>query len=190
MSLVLASGSPRRRELLSLLTPDFTVKVSSVDETLPAGLSPAEAVEYLSRLKGRAVAAFCPGEVVVASDTVVALEGLLLGKPADAEDAKRMLRELSGRVHEVFTGVFITDGTKEACFSVRTKVEFYDLSEKEISDYVATGEPMDKAGAYGIQGRGALLVKGIVGDYYNVMGFPLAEAARALALFGVSKKWD
>ncbi len=180
MSLILASGSPRRRELLGLITNDFTVCVSGAEEHTDPGLTPAETVLALARLKGEDVAKTHPDDTVIAADTVVALDGEILGKPADAEDAARMLRFLSGRTHEVFTGVYIARGGREAHFYEKTGVTFYELSEEEIAAYVATGEPADKAGAYGIQGKGALLVKGIEGDYFNVVGFPVAAVSRAL----------
>ena len=180
MSLILASGSPRRRELLGLITNDFTVCVSGAEEHTDPGLSPAETVLALSRLKGADVAALHPADTVIAADTVVALDGVILGKPADAADAARMLRFLSGRTHAVYTGVYIAAGGREASFYEKTDVTFYELTDAEIAAYVSTGEPLDKAGAYGIQGKGALLVKGIAGDYFNVVGFPVAAVSRAL----------
>ena len=184
MALILASGSPRRRELMRLITPDFTVCASGAEETVPSGLTPAQTVEALSRIKGDAVFREHPGDTVVASDTVVAVDGQILGKPADRAEAAAMLRALSGKTHEVFTGVYVVSPKKSAVFHDRTLVTFYPLTPQEIEAYVDTGEPFDKAGAYGIQGRGALLVQGIAGDYYNVMGFPVAKAARVLRAFG------
>ncbi len=180
MSLILASGSPRRRELMGLIAPEFTVCVSGAEETVPAGLTPAETVEALATLKGGSVFAEHPSDTVIAADTVVIVDGGLLGKPASPEDAFAMLRRLSGRTHEVYTGVYVASGSRETVFHECTEVTFYDLTDSEINAYIATGEPFDKAGAYGIQGYGALLVKGIRGDYYNVMGFPVARVARAL----------
>ena len=180
MSLILASGSPRRRELLGLITNDFTVCVSGAEEHVDPALTPAETVLALARLKGEDVAGTHPDGTVIAADTVVALDGVILGKPADAEDAFRMLRFLSGKTHAVYTGVYIAKGGREACFYEETEVTFYELTDEEIRDYIATGEPADKAGAYGIQGKGALLVKGIKGDYFNVVGFPVAAVSRAL----------
>ncbi len=183
MALILASGSPRRKELMGLISKDYTVRVSDVEENVPAGLTPAETVEYLARLKGWAVAVDCPDDTVVAADTVVAVDGKILGKPKNDADAANMLRSLSGRTHAVYTGVYICGHGRETLFHECTEVEFYPLSEEEIAAYVATGEPADKAGAYGIQGYGGLLIKGIVGDYYNVVGFPVAAVSRALRLF-------
>ena len=180
MEIILASASPRRRELMRLITPDYTVCASHVEETVPPGLTPAETVLYLARLKGADVFAKHPDALVVAADTVVAVDGVILGKPQNAEDAARMLHLLSGRTHAVYTGVYLACKTGEKCFFEQTDVTFYPLSDAEIAAYIATGEPFDKAGAYGIQGCGSLLVEGISGDYFNVVGFPVAKAAREL----------
>ena len=181
--IILASQSPRRRELLANITEDFEVIVSDVEEILPAGLSPEEVPEYLASLKARAVADRYPDRVVIGADTVVIYDGIPLGKPRDDADAKRMLRMLSGRVHKVVTGCCIIKGDRVRVFSQTTKVEFYQLTDDEIDSYVATGEPSDKAGAYGIQGKGMLLVKGIEGDYYNVMGLPVPLLNMELKFF-------
>lgn len=181
--LVLASGSPRRKELLKMAGIPFHVLVSQADETLQPGTSPERAVLELSRRKAQAVAQLpeSADRVILAADTVVSLQGKIYGKPSTESDAARMLRALSGRIHQVFTGVSIyrPQGGPISFFE-QTNVEFYSLTEQEIFNYVATGEPMDKAGGYGIQGRGALLVKAIEGDFYNVMGLPIARVARAL----------
>lgn len=179
MKLILASNSPRRAEILTKGGFSFEKRVADTDETLPANLSPAAAVETLAQRKGRAVFR-AADEVVLAADTVVALDNRILGKPKDENDAKEMLRALSGHTHSVFTGVYITDGKREFLFHVQTRVTFYQLTDAEIDAYVQSGEPMDKAGAYGIQGRGALLVEKIDGDYLNVVGLPLAKTARIL----------
>ena len=182
---ILASGSPRRRELLKAVGYDFDVIPSAVDETLPDGISPARAVELLSERKCGDVAERNPGSVVLGCDTVVVLDGRILGKPADEEDAFKMLRMLSGRVHSVFTGVCISCGGKKTVFNVETKVRFFDLTDELINAYISTGEPMDTAGAYGIQAFGAALVESINGDYFTVVGLPLARVMRALSEFGV-----
>ena len=182
---ILASASPRRRELLERAGYTFEILVSDVDESLPAGITPEEAVRLNAARKAQAVAANRPGAVVLGCDTVVAIDGAILGKPQDEGEAKQMLRHLSGNTHTVYSGVCITDGTKETVFAVATDVTFYALSDRTIDAYVATGEPMDKAGAYGIQGLGCGLVREISGDYSNVVGLPLSESARALAAFGV-----
>lgn len=176
--MILASKSPRRRELLKYITEDFVVQVADVDETLPDGIEPSEAVEYLSKIK--ATALLPNDDIVIGADTVVALDNTILGKPADENDAFRMLSMLSGREHSVYTGVtVVVDGTPHT-FSERTIVRFHSLSDEEIWRYIKTGEPMDKAGAYGIQGYGSLLVSGIDGDYFNVVGLPVSKLNRLL----------
>lgn len=180
--MILASQSPRRRELLSLITEDFRIIPAKGEEILPEKITPENAVLALSEKKADEIFAGNKGEIIVAADTIVAIDGKILGKPRDDEDAFSMLMTLSGRVHEVFTGVCVIfpNGGKERFFE-ETKVEFYPLSDSEIAEYIKTGEPMDKAGAYGIQGKGALLVKRIDGDYYNVMGLPVARLSRVIA---------
>lgn len=178
--IILASGSPRRRELLELAGVPFIVQTADVDESIPAGTSPEEAVQLLAVKKARAVEA--KQRLVLAADTVVALDGVIFGKPRNEEDAKEMLRTLSGKIHQVHTGVCIRRGEREEVFCETAQVEFYPLTEEEIERYVASGEPMDKAGAYGIQGKGALLVRRIAGDYYTIVGLPVARVVRALAV--------
>lgn len=185
--LVLGSASPRRQELLRLLTPDFEVRPADVDETLRPGVPLADEVVRLSLDKARAACAAAGAPcVAVGSDTMVTVDGKALGKPRDAADAARMLRMLSGRTHEVVTAAAVvgTDGREDTALNV-TRVTFYALDEREIQRYVATGEPLDKAGAYGIQGRGAVLVRGIEGDFYSVMGLPVAQLARLLQARGL-----
>ena len=170
---VLASQSPRRQELLKFLFEDFEVRVSDADESLPDATPPAKAVETLALRKARAVAADCPGALVIGSDTVVAIDGLILGKPDDPEEAAAMLRRLSGRVHEVYTGAALCLGGRETVFHVCTGVEFCPLSDAEIAWYLSTGEPFDKAGSYGIQWYGGRYIKGVRGDYFTVMELPV-----------------
>lgn len=178
--IILASGSPRRRELLAQAGIPFTVITSAADETIDE-TDPAAAVMELARRKAAAVLKKAGGErIVLGADTVVAVDGRILGKPADAADAARMLRALSGRTHRVFTGVALLAEGRERVFCEETEVEMYPISEEEIRDYIATGEPMDKAGAYGIQGRAAVFVKGIRGDYLTVVGLPLARLYQEL----------
>lgn len=174
--MILASKSPRRKELLSLVTEDFRIIPANGEEILPEGISPEQAVILLSRQKAEEIYKEYKNETIIAADTVVAIDGQILGKPTSPENAVDMLRMLSGRVHSVFTGVCVidTDGRMHS-FADETTVEFHALTEQLIADYVASGEPMDKAGAYGIQGRGALLVKRIDGCYYNVMGLPIGR---------------
>lgn len=187
MEIILASGSPRRRELLERMgVRDFTVVTSDVDESLEEGLSPAEQVQRLSRLKADAVAAEAePGALIIAADTVVALDGTILGKPADPSDAFRMLSALSGVRHQVYTGVTVRQDDKVLTRHEVTSVDFLPLEPEEVELYIATGECMDKAGAYGIQGYGCLLVEGISGDYFNVVGLPVCRLGKILARFGV-----
>lgn len=185
--LLLASGSPRRVQLMREAGLNPVVKPQDVDETPLPGEPADKLVARLSTLKARsALADARPGDVILAADTTVALDGTELGKPADAKDARRMLTALSGRGHDVYTGVHLIrvcpDGsTRERSLVKETHVTFYDLSSKEIDAYVATGEPLDKAGAYGIQGRGRALVRSIDGDYFNVVGLPVAATLRAMA---------
>ncbi len=180
--LILASGSPRRRELLSLITDEFEILVSGCDEFVPEG-TPAEKVPaILAEQKALAVAKLRPEDTVIGSDTVVVLNDEIFGKPKDKVHAHAMLKALSGKKHFVYTGVAVAEKGEVRSFVQKTEVEFYELSDETIEKYIATGEPMDKAGAYGIQGKGSVLVKGIVGDYFNVMGLPVAETARFLGL--------
>lgn len=186
MNIILASGSPRRRQLLEQLGLSFTVQSSDVDESVEPGLSPAAMVEQLSLRKGQAVAERVgPDSLVLAADTVVALGDAVLGKPQDRAKAVSMLTSLSGKTHQVYTGVTLLGGGRRVTEHETTAVTFRSLSREEIVAYVDTGEPMDKAGAYGIQGYGALLVERPEGDYFNVMGLPLCRLGRMLAAFGV-----
>jgi septum formation protein len=178
--LILASLSPRRRELLGLITPDFITVDPAVEESLPADTSPRDAVRLLALRKAAQVARDYPEDTVIGADTVVVLGDRLLGKPQDAVDAVAMLSALSGRGHRVYTGVAIVRGKEEIVFDEVTTVHFRELTAEEIAAYVASGEPLDKAGAYGIQGRAALFISGIVGDYYNVMGLPVCALAQKM----------
>jgi len=171
--MILASASPRRRELLSIITKDFTVIPSDVDEDFLPGTPPEEAVQLLSLRKAKHIAEKHPGQLVIGADTVVVLDGAVLGKPADKADAFRMLSALSGRTHTVFTGVALVKDRNESVFFESADVTFRQLSPEEIWDYIESGEPMDKAGAYGIQEKGALFVRGVNGDYFTVVGLPL-----------------
>ncbi len=178
--LLLASSSPRRSELMKLAGYEFEVVPANVSETFLHGTPPMQIVEQLSPRKAQAVAKQHPEDIVLAADTVVVLKGRILGKPKDAEMAKAMLKLLSGNVHQVYTGYTVISGKKLLCGHECTSVEFYSLSEEEIDAYVATEEPMDKAGAYGIQGKGGLFVKRINGDFYNIVGLPIAKIRRIL----------
>lgn len=183
MDLILASGSPRRKEILENAGFSFKIITADVEETLPENITPEAAVEYLAELKGGAVAENNSG-VVVSADTVVAFDGIILGKPENEADAERMLKMLSGNTHSVYTGVCVQSESRKVTFFEKTDVTFYELSDEEIKSYIATKEPMDKAGAYGIQGKGAVLVEKINGDYLNVVGLPLARLSRVLKQFG------
>lgn len=192
--MILASQSPRRIELMREAGYDIRVIPADIDETPFDGEAPLTLVERLARAKAAAVAAVAaehaePNELTVAADTIVTFDGQILGKPADGDEARTMLRELSGRTHQVATGVCIVkagDATaphaaESLSFVDVTDVTFYELTEEQIERYVASGEPMDKAGAYGIQGTGGrMLVHDISGDFYNVVGLPIARVARAI----------
>lgn len=184
-ALVLASISPRRRELLASLGVKVDVVSSSYNEMNMPELPPIELAQTHARGKLAAVLGQAPGAVVVAADTIVDLDGTSLGKPVDADDATRMLRALAGRRHVVHTAFAVTVGSDVIERTASTEVRFWPLSQEEIAEYVATGDSMDKAGAYGIQGRGAALVERIDGDFYTVMGFPLGLFVRTLRDHGV-----
>ncbi len=182
----LASQSPRRKELLTLAGIRFEVRISGCDESVPAGLSAEQTVQLLAEQKADAVTPLCNAQdVVLAADTVVVCDGIILGKPADEADACNMLRMLSGKTHTVMTGVCITGNGKRKSFVSKTDVTFYTLTDAEIEKYVATGDPLDKAGSYGIQSKGVVLVEKINGDYSNVVGLPLARCVRELQEFGI-----
>ena len=183
MSIILASGSPRRQELLQLITDDFELCPLSVDETIPEGMPVEVAAVFLADKKAKAGADLFPDQIVIGCDTVVVLDDAIMGKPKDREDAFAMLRKLSGETHTVMTGVALYYGTKSSVFTVETNVTFYELSDAEINAYLETREPFDKAGAYGIQGKGSLLVRHIEGDYFNVVGLPVAALSRNLKQF-------
>jgi septum formation protein len=183
-NLILASASPRRKELLELLQIPFEVIVSEVEEIVDEKLHPAEMVQSLAQQKALSVAKTNQTSFVIGSDTLVVYGGRMLGKPTNKSEAIEMLQMLSGNTHDVFTGVAIIKGEQVHSFFEKTSVTFFLLSDKEIVDYVSTGEPMDKAGAYGIQGYGALLVEGIIGDYYSVVGLPIARTHRELLNMG------
>jgi len=187
MSVILASGSPRRKELLEMLGfEDLKIMPAKGEETAPEGLEPGELVMALAAQKGREVRELCkPEDVIIAADTIVWHEGGVYGKPRDEEQAKAMLRSLSGRAHQVYTGVCVIRGEEEILRYNMSEVHFRSMSEDEIAAYVATREPMDKAGAYGAQGKGAIFVERIVGDFFNVMGLPLCTLGEMLNMLGV-----
>ena len=178
--LILASASPSRKMLLEQAGLDFEVVVSGVDETVPPDYTPAQTVEALAQRKGRAVQALRPEAPIIAADSVVSIDGLILGKPKDDEAAKATLRRLSGRTHELITGVCLLINGRMDLFHQVTQVTFYPLTEEEIAEYVALGESRGRAGAYGIEGIGVVLVQSIQGDYPNIVGLPVAETIRHL----------
>lgn len=179
MQLILASQSPRRKELLGLFHIPFTIRVADIDETMDPELSPAEEVARVSRAKAEAISRESE-DVVIAADTIVVCDGAVLGKPKDAEDAFRMLRMLSGRDHQVMTGMTVLRGEHCVTTTEITDIHFRELSDYEIWNYVRSGEPMDKAGSYGIQGGAALFAEKLCGDYYNVMGLPVCRLGQIL----------
>ena len=187
MHIVLASGSPRRQELLRRIgITEFGVVVPDADESCPAGLTARETVAHIARSKAEAARPLtAPEDVVITADTMVFVGDERLGKPRDGDDALRMLTRLAGNRHTVCTGVTVRQGERLNCFTVSTDVYFRPATERELRAYIASGEPMDKAGAYGVQGLGALLVERIDGDFFNVMGLPLLPLARALKEFGI-----
>lgn len=178
--LILASASPRRKELISIISKDVLIKPADVDESFSADIKAEAVPEMLAVRKAAFIAKDHPDDTVIGCDTSVIVDGVVLGKPTDTEDAKRMLRLLSGKTHQVITGCAVFKNGRSLSFSEKTDVTFYPLSDKEIDDYVDTFEPMDKAGAYGIQGYGSLLVKEIRGDYFNVVGLPVGKLNKML----------
>ena len=187
MNTVLASASPRRRELLTNLGIAFSVMPSDRESAPVPGETPAETVARIALGKARDVSSRCPADtLVIAADTLVYLDGEPLGKPSDRNEAASMLRRLSGRTHSVLTGVALILDGRELSRAEETAVSFRCLSDGEIDWYIGTGEPMDKAGAYGIQGLGSVLIDGINGDYFNVMGLPLCRLESMLREFGLS----
>ena len=173
--IILASASPRRKEILELADLEFDVMPSDAQE-ITSKTAPNEVVMELASIKAKDIYKKSEKQsMIVGADTVVAYQGQILGKPTDEADAKRMLTMLSGQTHEVYTGVCVIEDGKTKTFYEETKVTFYEISDEQIDYYIKTGEPMDKAGSYGIQGKAAVFIKGIEGDYYNVVGFPIAR---------------
>ena len=179
MQLILASASPRRKELLGLFHIPFTIRVADIDETMDSAKAPFDEVARVSRLKALAVERQ-EDDIIIAADTIVVCEGKVLGKPRSEAEAVDMLSLLSGRDHQVMTGCTVVKGNRTETFTEVTDLHFRPLSRKEIENYVATGEPMDKAGSYGIQGGAALFCERMVGDYYNVMGLPVCRLGQVL----------
>lgn len=186
MEIILASKSPRRRQLLEQMGLEFRVLTAQADEAMDPAKPVDQEIGRVSCLKAEAVRAQVqPEDLIIAADTLVCVDGKRLGKPHSPQEAEDMLRLLSGRAHTVMTGVSVVCGGRTETFTEQTKIRFRDLSEAEIRAYVATGEPMDKAGAYGIQGLAGLFVSGMDGDYYNVMGLPICRLTQVLRSFGI-----
>ena len=179
MSIILASQSPRRKALLGLFGLPFTVRVADIDETMDPAKPPYDEVARVSRLKALAIRRE-ENDIVIAADTIVVCNGQVLGKPVDEADARRMLKLLSGRDHQVMTGMTVLQGSRQFVTTEVTDIHFRALSDQEIDRYIATKEPMDKAGSYGIQGGAALFAEKLVGDYYNVMGLPVCRLSQIL----------
>ena len=185
MAIILASKSPRRQQLLRQLGVEFTIQTADIDETMFPGRKPKDEVARVSALKARAVVC-APDDLVISADTIVVVDDMILGKPKNEADASKMLRLLSGRSHTVMTGLSVRRGDTVRTEVIQTSVWFRDLTNDEIARYIATGEPMDKAGAYGIQGLAGLFVERLDGDYFSVMGLPMCRLGEMLRSFGVT----
>jgi septum formation protein len=185
--IILASASPRRKELMDLIGLEFTVDTGAYEETMDIDLPPLELAKFLSLKKAEAVTSRHGNAVIIAADTFIVFQGALMGKPRDAQEAQKMLRRLSGKTHSVITGYTIidTEHKKKLSRAVETKVTFRRLTGEEIDAYVRSGEPLDKAGAYAIQGLGAVFVRKIEGDYFNVIGLPLSSLIDSLKKFNI-----
>ncbi len=182
-NIILASQSPRRKQLLEMAEITFTIQAADIDETPPEGLPATEVPEYLAKEKAKVIAAQQPDATIIAADTVVILNGEILGKPVDEADAVNILKQLSGNVHRVVSGVCIQRGDQQDSFSVTTEVHFRPITEEQIVHYITNYQPYDKAGAYAIQEWiGIVGIEKIVGDYYNVMGLPIGDVVRRLEL--------
>ncbi len=179
-NVVLASQSPRRKELLKLIFDNFQILPSNADETVPDNIGIESYCEYLAKIKARDIANDHPESLVIGADTIVVIDNTVLGKPSNREEAINMLKSLSGRTHSVYTGCFLILGEKNVSFTVKTDVTFYELTLDEITEYVDSGDCFDKAGGYGIQTKGATLVKEICGDYNNVVGLPVSKLKREI----------
>ena len=190
MEIILASASPRRKTLLGRIYDDFKVIPSDIREMVPRNLEVDKCPEYLACAKAENVSHGYEKSLVIGCDTSVICEGKMLNKPRDTNDARIMMNMLSGSVHRVITGVCLCYMGKSYSFSISTDVEFFELTEKEIEDYISTSEPYDKAGGYVIQGKGGLFVKGIHGDYFNVVGLPIARLKRAIDEFLSSEEFQ
>lgn len=183
MSIILASNSPRRKELLKLLYDDFSIIPANIDETVPNGIPLEKSAEYVATQKAMAISKSHKDDLIIGCDTMVVIGDTILGKPKDKFNCFDMLKALSGKIHYVITGVCLILGDKKITFSEKTEVKFHNLSNEDIWNYIATGEPFDKAGGYGIQGYGSLLVDKINGDYFNIVGLPISRLNQVLKNF-------
>jgi septum formation protein len=183
MTVILASQSPRRRELLGRIISDFEIVPADIDEEIESYFTAMDYVLEMATQKAKHVATKYPNDLVIGCDTIVAIDNEILGKPKSREDGFRMLKQLSGRTHKVYTSVVMMKDDQESSATVPATVEFFDLTDEEINHYLDSDEYKDKAGAYGIQEQGALLVKSIQGDYYSIMGLPIATVYRMLPAF-------
>lgn len=183
--IILASASPRRKELLSKIVEDFTVYPSNFEETLPANISAYDAAEYLATQKALSIKSKFPNDIIIGADTVIVFKNKIYGKPVNKEDAKKMLSTFSNNTHQVITGVCILNVQKSLSFNSISDVTFYDLTKKEIEDYLCNDEYKDKAGAYAIQGKASLFIKEIKGDYNNIVGLPISKLNRVLKNFNL-----
>lgn len=183
MNIILASASPRRRELLKLITNDFISVATDTDESLPDNIAPENAAGYLSALKAKAAAEQFPEDIIIGCDTTVICGNHILGKPEDKSQCRNFIRQLSGNSHKVITGCTLICGDYSKTFSVLTEVFFRNLSDDEIEEYISSDEPYDKAGGYAVQGKGALLIEKICGDYFNVVGLPVSRLNTELTAF-------
>lgn len=181
--IVLASASPRRKELLSKIIPEFEISTSNIEESVPDDIKMMDAAVYLATQKALKVFKSRPNDIIIGADTIIVFNDKIYGKPIDVSDAKNMLKAFSGNTHLVITGVSIISNKRSISFSSINQVEFYNLSEKEIDDYLKNDEYKDKAGAYAIQGEGALFIRKIVGDYNGIVGLPVSELNRILKTF-------
>lgn len=183
MNIILASASPRRRELMKLITEDFKAVSVAANEIIPDEISAENAAEYLAVVKAQGAAAYYNTDIVIGCDTTVVADGKVLGKPKDKEECRKFMKMLSGKAHTVITGCALIYSHKKISFSESTEVFFRSLTDEEIEEYISTDEPYDKAGGYGIQGKGALLIEKINGDYFNVVGLPVSRLNLELKKF-------
>lgn len=188
MPLILASASPRRRELIKIIDENAVCVSADIDETVPDCVESEEAPEFLACKKAIHIAKSFEDSLVIGCDTAVFIDSVMLGKPQNEEDAFNMLKTLCGRTHKVITGCCLVKNKKSISFSCTSYVKFYNMSDSEIREYISTGEPMDKAGAYGIQGKGSLFVEKIEGDYFNIVGLPVSLLNRQIRYFSGEEK--